>query len=169
MRREVEYTIPGAKAEKPGQRDNGKTFVITEMSSDAGERWAIRAFLALANAGASIPEGFNIWTAGLAGFAVLGVQSFLALKHEAIEPLLEDMFDAITIKPPGWKRGLPLQEILKGAHTQIEEVKTRLLLRDQWLELHLGFSLRAAALKAAEAESKKAKASPPSIAPTSQG
>ena len=50
-RRQVAVTISDPKS-----RDNGKTFRVTEMSADRAERWAIRCLLALANAGAKVPD-----------------------------------------------------------------------------------------------------------------
>jgi hypothetical protein len=37
--------------------------------------------------------------------------------------------------------GTPLQAIMEGAHSQIEDVTTRLQLRVKVFELHTGFSL----------------------------
>lgn len=137
-RRTREFTVSTV-----GSRDTGKTFRLTEMPADQGERWATRMMLALANAGAKIPEG--VLEAGMSGLAaslpnmvVMGIRSLQGLQYAEVEPLLEEMFGCIQYLPPG---GLPAQQIFPGINSQIEEVKTRLQLRYELLELHVGFSL----------------------------
>ena len=44
-------------------RDKGKQFLITEMSASQAENWAIKAILAVGNAGIEIPE--NLASQGL--------------------------------------------------------------------------------------------------------
>ena len=120
-------------------RDQGKTFVITEMPADQAERWATRALLALTNAGAEIPD--DIEDKGMAGLAYVGFTALNQLRYEAIEPLLSEMWECIRYKPP--KAGLPPQEIIPGESSQIEEVATRVQLRKAVVELHMGFSVAA--------------------------
>jgi hypothetical protein len=144
-------------------RDNGKTFLLTEMPADQGEKWAMRAFLALTNAGAELPPGFNMFTAGMAGFAMAGVQSLLRLQFGTIEPLADEMFESVQYVPPN--REIKPTKILRGQASQIEEVKTRLKLRDAWIELHTGFSVAAVARNTAAAAAAATPAPP--ITPTS--
>lgn len=112
-------------------RDKGKTFILTEMSSDQGERWAIRALLALANAGAQIPEDFG--QAGMAAIATMGVEALARLPFREAEPLLDEMWGCIQYQHSSH---LPLQPIMGGENSQIEEVMTRLKLRMELLQLH---------------------------------
>jgi hypothetical protein len=122
-------------------RDNGKTFLLTEMSADKAERWAIRAVLALTNANVEIPEGsLQAGMSGLAAILIHGVRSLAGLKHEAIADLLDEMLTCVQFQPAP---NLPPQPLWLGENSQIEEVKTRLWLRLEVLELHLGFSLAA--------------------------
>ena len=51
-------------------RDHGKCFLLTEMSAAAAEKWAARAFLALAKSGVNLPDG--VADMGLAGVAAAG-------------------------------------------------------------------------------------------------
>jgi hypothetical protein len=83
-------------------------------------------------------------TAGMAGFAALlgTVGSFLAGPRDEVEALLKEMFDCVSIIMPATPEGRPLIE------EDIEEVSTRLVLRDEVLELHMGFSIRAKSLEA---------------------
>jgi len=135
-------------------RDKGKSFVITEMPADQGEWWAFRALIALGNSGASLPEGaLDSAMAGLAtmeaskGWAsalfVAGLKMLPGVKASELKPLLDEMFGCVQYRPPGGK-GLPDQSINDGPYSQVEEIATRLKLRAEVLELHLGFSLAGA-------------------------
>lgn len=117
-------------------RDKGKTFVITEMPSDQGERWAIQALMALANAGVELPDGAA--EAGMAGFAAAGLKALGRLPFAALDPLLQDMWGCVQYQHGP---GLPLQSIMAGPNCQIAEIATRITLRIEVLELHTGFSL----------------------------
>lgn len=118
-------------------RDKGKTFVLTELPADQGERWFIRALLGLAQSGADIsPEQM---AGGAAAFAAIGIQALGGVAWPTLEPLLDEMFDCIQCVPPDVR--LPAQSIMPGINSQIEEVRTRFLLRVAVLELHIGFSL----------------------------
>jgi len=119
-------------------RDKGKTFILTEMPCDQGERWALRALLALTNTGASIPE--EALGAGMAGLAAVGIQALGMLDATQVQPLLDELWPAcVRIVPPNEK--LMPQEILPGVNSQIEEVKTRLEIYTALFKLHTGFSM----------------------------
>jgi hypothetical protein len=119
----------------PKSRDDGKTFILTEMPADQAEWWAARAFLALTNAGAEVPEGAQ--AAGMAGFAIMGVQALYQLRAEILKPLLDEMFECVRYEHDQKHAPQPIQA---GQLSQIEEVATRLKLRLELLELHTGFS-----------------------------
>lgn len=122
-------------------RDNGKEFLLTEMSADKAERWAIRMVLALTNANVEVLEGSL--TAGMSGVAAVlanGVRGLAGLKYASISDLLDEMMECVQFKPPG---NLPPIPLFKGENCQIEEVRTRLELRMEVLSLHVGFSLAA--------------------------
>lgn len=121
-------------------RDKGKTFILTEMPCDQGERWALRALLALTNTGAAIPE--EALGAGMAGLAAVGIQALGMLDAAQVQPLLDELWPAcVRIVPPNEK--LMPQEILPGVNSQIEEVKTRLEIYVALFKLHTGFSMPA--------------------------
>lgn len=131
----------------PG-RDRGKTFELTEMSADAGERWALRMLLALSRGGIEIPAGmFDGGWSGLANIwpylLITGLRGLHGAQWAEVEPLMNEMLDCVTWVPPG--AGVPPQRIYGGADSQIEEVATRIELRKAVIELHLGFSLAGAA------------------------
>lgn len=116
-------------------RDFGKTFVIREMPADKGERWAIRALLALANAGIDLPAGAT--NAGFAGFAAVGLEAFGKISFEVAEPLLNEMMDCVQIKMSG---KVPARALINGEGGDIEEIATRFKLRMAVMSLHLNFS-----------------------------
>jgi hypothetical protein len=115
-------------------RDKGKVFVLTEMPADQAERWAIRALLALMNAGIELPDGAA--DAGMAGIAAAGYKALGNLKFEVLEPLLDDMWGCVQYQH---KPNQPLQSLMAGESSQIEEVSTRLQLRMAAFKLHTNF------------------------------
>lgn len=118
-------------------RDKGRVYLITEMPASQAEKWGARAVFALQKAGIMLPEVTP--GMGMAGLAVNGVAPLVSLSFEDAEPLMDEMFVCIKIKPdptkPDYSR--PLVE------EDIEEVFTRLRLRQEVLDLHLGFSIAA--------------------------
>lgn len=117
-------------------RDKGKVFVITEMPATQAEKWGARVILAIAKGGAEIPD--DIANQGMAGLASLGIRMLFGASWRDIEPLMDEMFSCIMIKPdaltqPEFKR--PLTE------NDIEEIATRLRLRAEVFALHTGFSI----------------------------
>lgn len=126
-------------------RDRGKTFELKEMPADQGERWATRAVLAIANAGAKLPEG-ALDAGGLAGLEitwrnvlVVGMQAMQGLTDAAVRPLLEELKPCITFIPP--VHGAPAQPIFPGEDSQVEEIRTWYTLYFEYVQLLVGFSL----------------------------
>lgn len=122
---------------KWGGRDDGKTFLITEMYADPAEKWAWRLFLAMKGTTAEVsPEVAQL---GFVGVAVRGLNSFLAadVRFADIEPLLDEMFTCVKIirDPNHPDVATPLTA------SDIEEVQTRAWLRAEVLSLHVGFSV----------------------------
>ncbi|AWB21240.1 hypothetical protein DA075_10210 [Methylobacterium currus] len=137
-RREKRVTIP---SDDPENRDGGKTYFLKEMPATQAEDWAMRALLALTAAGAEIPD--DLEGAGMAGLAVMGVQALTGLKHADVKPLMDEMFTCVQACPD---RGNP-NVVRPLVEDDIEEVQTRLLLRKEILQLHVGFSLPGAPSK----------------------
>ena len=133
MRRIATYVV----ADK--NRDHGKTFRITEMPADQGERWATQALKLMAEAGKSIPNG--ALEAGMAGLAAAGVDVEadtaavgLAVAAALQDPSLDALWDCVQyIHDPAH----PPQPLYVGENCQIEEIKTRRDLRMEVLKLHL--------------------------------
>ena len=110
-------------------RDAGKKYQITEMSAEAAEWWAFRALQAIAGADAEL----NL-QAPLADMAAQGIKALAKVHPEQARPLLDEMMGCVQILVPATQKPRPM---LDG---DIEDVKTRFMLRKAVVELHLGFS-----------------------------
>ncbi|MDR0480005.1 MAG: hypothetical protein LBH31_09455 [Burkholderiaceae bacterium] len=119
-------------------RDQGKVFVLTEMPASQAERWALRAFMALAKGGIELPD--NVANMGMAGIAMLGVSALSRTPWPEAQPLLDEMFGCVQIRPNP-KSPAVVRELVED---DIEEIATRLKLRMELLKLHVDFSRPAA-------------------------
>lgn len=152
-------------------RDKGKTFLLTEMPASQAEKWACRAMLLAAQAGVDIDNAMS----GFAGLVIAGIQTVMGgIKFGDLEPLMDEMFGCIQVRPdprnPNPERALLVRKLMED---DIEEVATRLQLRGEVLELHLGFTLADArsklAMTAPAAGSPPTPTSPPASEPSSPG
>lgn len=135
-------------------RDQGKVFLITEMAASKAEKWAARAFLALAKSGIEVPD--NIVMMGMAGIATLAFKSLSGISWDLAEPLLDEMFECVQIIPDPSR-----PQVMRGlVESDIEEVMTRIKLRSEVFELHTGFSQVVARFKSAAAAATAENASP---------
>jgi hypothetical protein len=139
--RETRVTIPGVKSDNVGERDNGKTFVIKEMTAYAGQDWALRLLLALAASGVQLPEG--ALTTGMAGLAQFGLTALLQAPYAAIKPLLDELLDHVGYEH---KEGQPLQRVKpdSAGNCPVREIKTYLTLYKAAFSHQMGFSAGAA-------------------------
>lgn len=119
-------------------RDVGKMFLLTEMPASKAETWATRAILAVTRAGIDLDVDPG---SGMSGVMAAGVQSVVrglgGISMEDVQPLLDEMMTCIQAIPdpaaPNVARYL--------VEDDIEEVRTRLYLRERVLSLHVGFSI----------------------------
>jgi hypothetical protein len=138
MRRTERLVIPGVRSETAGERDNGKTFILSEMDAYAGQDWALRALLALAASGATLPDGaLSTGWAGLAGF---GVTALLQAPYGALKPLLDEMLVQAKYAHEPNNPKHPLTPITPGVNCPVEEIKTFLTIQLALFKLHTGFS-----------------------------
>ena len=126
-RRQTTYTIEGG-------RDNGKTFLLTEMPADQAEQFAWKVACAAFNGGMGIP--YDLLKSGWAGLAHIGPGLLTAIPYDALKPLLDDMLQCVQIIPepsrPGTTRPFD--------YADIEEATTLLALRAEVFKLHVNFS-----------------------------
>ena len=116
-------------------RDAGKTFRITEASAMKVEKWATRVLLALANSGLDIPP--EVLRMGIGAVLAAGTRALLGVTFREAEPLLDEMWQCVEFIPDAKKPDVarPFDEL------DIEEVSTLLTLRNEVVDLHVGFSL----------------------------
>jgi hypothetical protein len=133
MRKEATVTIVAEG------RDKGKIFRLREMSSQQAEAWAGRLLLALANHGIDVPH--NFFDLSMAGLAVIGVYAITRVPWAEAKPLMDEMMGCIRIQPGADPR--VVRDLIDRGDDgdDIEEVATRLKLREEVLSLHLGFSI----------------------------
>lgn len=136
MRRESFITIPKFLPGLPlaENRDEGKLFKITEMPAAQAEFWAARALQAIARAGVDLPD--YVRGAGMAGVAMVGLRGFGTLPVMDMKELMDEMFACVQIC-----RTKDQNAASQLIDLDIEEVATRVYLRDKIFELHTGFSL----------------------------
>lgn len=127
MRKTMDYTVSDAG------RDQGKVFQIMEMPARQAEKWAMRALCLVGRAGIDLPD---VPAGGMEVLARLGIQALFKVDFDAAEPLLDEMMECVRIKPDARNPNL----IRPLIDDDIEEVATRLKLRMEVLNLHVGFS-----------------------------
>ena len=128
-RKVLDYTIT------EDGRDKGKMFRITEMSAAKAEAWATRVLLALLGSNPEFPE--SISDLGMAQLAELGFKALAGLKWELAEPLLAEMFECVSVIPDPSKP--MIVRALAYDDSDIEEIMTRIKLREQIFKLHTDF------------------------------
>jgi hypothetical protein len=138
-RKQLKYTVSDAG------RDQGKVFLITEMSARRGHQWATRVLFGIMNAGLEIPD--NVLNAGFAGIAAIGVKALGKLPVSVAEPLLDELMTCVQIIPnpanPDIVRNL--------VDDDTEEILTIFKLQKEVLALHVDFSTTVANLTSASA------------------
>jgi hypothetical protein len=147
MRAAKLITIPGKRTDRPGERDNGKKFLITEMSARQGEKWANRAFLALASSAVSVPgmskEELDELAKQGGGLAEIARIAALVghIQFPELDPLLDELMGCVAFVTDD-KRSPPLTRPIMDVGMEgddIEEIATRHLLRSEVVKLHIGF------------------------------
>lgn len=120
-----------------GGRDDGKTFLIEEMSAAQAEKWALRMFIALKGTSAAVPD--EVARFGMVGVAIRGLNAFLAadVRFADIEPLLDEMISCVRIIRDRFHPEVATALMADD----IEEVQTRIWLRGEVLRTHTGFSV----------------------------
>lgn len=128
-RRSIDLVIP----EDGANRDGGKKYIITEVSAGQAEEWGLRALMALGTSGFIVPQ--EMADAGLMGAVLIGYQAFMGAREDAVLPLWREMLPACVKYQASEDVLHPYRE------ADIEEVSTRVKLRQKILELHTGFTM----------------------------
>jgi hypothetical protein len=149
-RRKHTVVIPGERSDHPHCRDNGKTFILTEMPADQGERWCLKARMLIAEA-TGTPKAEPADEGEAAALANMGIDfNNLRIWRALSDPSLDEVWNFIHYQH---KPGHPALPITTGENSPIEEIETRLLLRAEALKLNLGFSQAAERLSSASGQS----------------
>lgn len=130
MRKTTHITIDTAG------RDQGKMFLITEMPASQAEAWATRLMLCLARGGVDVPP--NFLDLGMEGIAYVSIRALGGVAWSDAKPLLDEMMGCIVAVPDPNRP----QVVRALVESDIEEIATRLRLRDEVVALHVGFSIR---------------------------
>jgi len=134
-RKTAQYTVTD------NNRDNGKTFLITEMPAKKGDKWAMRLIVGLMNANVDLPEGFEL--SGMAGIAELGLKTLGKVNYELAELLADELLACVQVIPD-----VARPDVIRPMIEQdIEEIVTYYKLRWEALKLHVDFSVTADLLK----------------------
>lgn len=131
-RKELIYTEQGKG------RDLGKTFFIREMSATQAEWWAIRAGMAMARSGVTMPDNFA--DMGIAAMAGTGLKMVSQIPPDEAKPLLDELMECVQFVPDASNQNIKRKLI----DDDIEEIATRLKLRMEVFKLHVDFFTAAA-------------------------
>lgn len=125
-------------------RDQGKRYLLREWSAADAESWGMRFVFALNRGGSNIPIE-HVVGLGMAGVAYVGFSAITRgnVDSEEMIPLLNELMACVQIiRDPNAVdpvTGGPLATPIVS-EDDIEEVRTRLWLKNQVIELHTGFS-----------------------------
>lgn len=175
MRKCKVVSVPGTRSEQPGERDNGKKFFVREMASRPAEKWAARAFLALAHSQVDLPAyiGRDIRRARGSMAEIASLARVVGhLSFPELDPLIDEMMgcvrfvvdESLAVSTDG-AQGTRAIHDAGDDNDDIQEVATRHLLRSEAVDIHVGFSLPAAVLNLIAAGSMMTEISP-STSPT---
>lgn len=127
-------------------RDQGKTFIITEMSADAIERWFRRVLAYLARIGIAAPALSSV--IGMASFSSFNPIQMLAwLDNEELNNELMACVMRLPTATSDHPTTLPRTLMWGKTGPDIEELMTLAQLKVEVLALHVGFSTAVALWK----------------------
>lgn len=156
MRKHKIVVIPGTHSDEPGMRDCGKRFFIKEMASRPAEKWAARAFLALAHSQINLPVniGLDLKRSKGSMASIHQIASLVGhLSFPELEPLMDELMrcvlfvveESLATSTAGVS-GTRLIHDAGDDNDDIQEVATRHVLRSEVVDLHVGFFLPAVIL-----------------------
>ncbi|HGM9698237.1 TPA: hypothetical protein ACKRDB_003085 [Proteus mirabilis] len=112
-------------------RDEGKTFVITEMPITKADNWAMRALFAIANGGIDI-EGINP-NMGMLGMAQVAIKALSGINPDVGIPLLDELLECVQVLPSGGNARALIVD------SDIKDLSTMFTLRKEALAIHIDF------------------------------
>lgn len=120
-------------------RDNGRSYVLTEMDAWRTIKWAGRAVSALLQSGGTLPTAELMKAAekGPETLSALGLRIFAYVPESVSLALMEELRACVTFKPAN--SAMSTQPIMAGDQCQIEEPSTWAVLLQRLFVMHLGF------------------------------
>lgn len=124
-------------------RDKGAQYLLTEMVASQGEKWAMKALLAmLHNTVIDLPEGWQ--QAPMMVVAGIGIAKLLAgIPFSTMDELGNELMGCITPQAlPNMQGNIEQLSIRRSlVEADIQEISTRAWLKSEVFELHTGFSV----------------------------
>jgi hypothetical protein len=117
-------------------RDKGKEFLITELSSYEAEQWVWQLLPVLAASGIEVND--DTLKGGFASIMALGAASILRMPYGFVKSLLDQMLPCIKYQHYDTQgHAVPPVPIAMNAQCQVEELSTWFKLRKAVLDLHI--------------------------------
>lgn len=113
-------------------RDKGKVFILTELSSFDAEKWVWKLIPVLSVAGFDVND--DTLKGGFGAIAAMGAAAMLRMPYEFTQSLLDAMLPCIQYQHDPNHAAQP---IMLDAKCQIEEISTWFQLRKAVLDLHV--------------------------------
>ncbi|WP_272678484.1 hypothetical protein [Providencia sp. PROV137] len=119
-------------------RDEGMTYLITEMPISKADNWAMRALFAIANGGVDL-ESVNP-NMGMLGMANVAIKALAGIDPKVGIPLLDELLECVQVVPSGGNaRSLLLD-------SDVKDLTTMFTLRKEALAIHLDFLVQGGGL-----------------------
>ncbi|MEY0216857.1 hypothetical protein AB7W58_20970 [Providencia rettgeri] len=119
-------------------RDEGKTYLITEMPISKADNWAMRALFAIANGGVDL-ESVNP-NMGMLGMANVAIKALAGIDPKVGIPLLDELLECVQVVPSGGNARALLLD------SDVKDLTTMFTLRKEALAIHLDFLVQGGGL-----------------------
>lgn len=119
-------------------RDEGMTYLITEMPISKADNWAMRALFAIANGGVDI-ESVNP-NMGMLGMANVAIKALAGIDPKVGIPLLDELLECVQVVPSGGNARALLLD------SDVKDLTTMFTLRKEALAIHLDFLVQGGGL-----------------------
>ncbi|EMA4783451.1 hypothetical protein AB7185_11130 [Providencia rettgeri] len=119
-------------------RDEGMTYLITEMPISKADNWAMRALFAIANGGVDL-ESVNP-NMGMLGMANVAIKALAGIDPKVGIPLLDELLECVQVVPSGGNARALLLD------SDVKDLTTMFTLRKEALAIHLDFLVQGGGL-----------------------
>ncbi|MEY0432404.1 hypothetical protein AB7V88_21790 [Providencia rettgeri] len=119
-------------------RDEGMTYLITEMPISKADHWAMRALFAIANGGVDL-ESVNP-NMGMLGMANVAIKALAGIDPKVGIPLLDELLECVQVVPSGGNARALLLD------SDVKDLTTMFTLRKEALAIHLDFLVQGGGL-----------------------